>query len=252
MAPDFTVGCIEYADGVVARVTCSLVAPRDKSLTVIGDDGVLVGRQRAQRRLPDLCAVDTGEPLAGSDRTPRQQIERVVPRLGRRNGISGADTQWRASARAVSPATTNRSISAAVRQNWPMPSGEKRPCRLSPELGWHIAELIERLQYPERFRDRQASGVDLRSHTTSASRSLAPHARLDPHSLLQRRAMGGAGDRKRTCTDVAGKGSHCRRRRFNGPQPGDHSPLRRPHPLGNRPKSGRWSRAEPAPRARER
>jgi hypothetical protein len=31
---------------------------------------------------------------------------------------------------------------------------EKRPCRLSPELGWHVAELIERIQYPERFRDR--------------------------------------------------------------------------------------------------
>src|SRR5207247_8336645 len=30
MAPDFMVGCIEYADGVVARVTCGLVAPRDK------------------------------------------------------------------------------------------------------------------------------------------------------------------------------------------------------------------------------
>src|SRR5262249_51159643 len=41
MAPDFTVGCIEYGDGLVARVTCGLVAPKDKSLTVIGDDGVL-------------------------------------------------------------------------------------------------------------------------------------------------------------------------------------------------------------------
>src|SRR5439155_10439285 len=41
MAPDFTVGCIEYADGVVARVTCSLVAPKDKSLTIMGDDGVI-------------------------------------------------------------------------------------------------------------------------------------------------------------------------------------------------------------------
>src|SRR5439155_1232860 len=47
MAPDFTVGCIEYADGVVARVTCGLVAPRDKSLTVVGDEGVLfVGNVR--------------------------------------------------------------------------------------------------------------------------------------------------------------------------------------------------------------
>ena len=31
----------------------------------------------------------------------------------------------------------------------------KRPCRLSPELGWHITELIERLQYPERFGSRR-------------------------------------------------------------------------------------------------
>jgi cellulose synthase/poly-beta-1,6-N-acetylglucosamine synthase-like glycosyltransferase len=28
---------------------------------------------------------------------------------------------------------------------------EKRPCRLSAQLGWHITELIESLQYPERF-----------------------------------------------------------------------------------------------------
>jgi hypothetical protein len=28
---------------------------------------------------------------------------------------------------------------------------EKRPCRLSAELGAHIVELIEHLQYPERF-----------------------------------------------------------------------------------------------------
>jgi predicted dehydrogenase len=41
MAPDFTVGCIEYSEGVVARITCSLVAPKDRSLTIIGDQGIL-------------------------------------------------------------------------------------------------------------------------------------------------------------------------------------------------------------------
>jgi predicted dehydrogenase len=41
MAPGLTVGCIEYANNVVARVTCSLIAPKDKSLTIIGDHGVL-------------------------------------------------------------------------------------------------------------------------------------------------------------------------------------------------------------------
>src|SRR5258706_9626038 len=42
MAPDFTVGCIEYDEQVVARVTCSLLGPKDKSLTIMGDEGVLM------------------------------------------------------------------------------------------------------------------------------------------------------------------------------------------------------------------
>lgn len=42
MAPDFTCGCIEFKDGIVARATCGLVAPRDKSLTIVGDDGYLL------------------------------------------------------------------------------------------------------------------------------------------------------------------------------------------------------------------
>ena len=41
MAPDFSVASIEYQNGIVARVTCSIVAPIDKSLTIIGEDGVL-------------------------------------------------------------------------------------------------------------------------------------------------------------------------------------------------------------------
>src|SRR6185503_20525595 len=42
MPPDFTSGCIAYPGGVVARVTCSVVAPADKSMTIIGDDGITV------------------------------------------------------------------------------------------------------------------------------------------------------------------------------------------------------------------
>jgi hypothetical protein len=42
MAPDFSVGVIEYDDGVVAWVTAGLVAPKDKSLLIIGDKGVLL------------------------------------------------------------------------------------------------------------------------------------------------------------------------------------------------------------------
>jgi predicted dehydrogenase len=40
-APDFSVACIRFDSGVVARLTCSVIAPRDHSIRVIGDGGIL-------------------------------------------------------------------------------------------------------------------------------------------------------------------------------------------------------------------
>jgi len=40
-APDFSVACIKFQSGVVARLTCSIVAPHDHHLKIIGDQGVL-------------------------------------------------------------------------------------------------------------------------------------------------------------------------------------------------------------------
>ncbi len=39
--PDFSVACIQFVSGVVARLTCSIVAPVDHSLKIIGDRGIL-------------------------------------------------------------------------------------------------------------------------------------------------------------------------------------------------------------------
>ena len=44
VTPDFSVGCIEYDHGIVARATSSIVAPLDKSLTIIGERGVIYTR----------------------------------------------------------------------------------------------------------------------------------------------------------------------------------------------------------------
>ncbi|MFI6820241.1 Gfo/Idh/MocA family protein [Micromonospora sp. NPDC050187] len=41
LAPDFSVGVLRTADGVVCRITCGWVAPSDLSFTVVGDQGVL-------------------------------------------------------------------------------------------------------------------------------------------------------------------------------------------------------------------
>lgn len=40
-SPDFSVACIAFGSGVVARLTCSIVAPYDHRIRIIGDEGVL-------------------------------------------------------------------------------------------------------------------------------------------------------------------------------------------------------------------
>jgi predicted dehydrogenase len=40
-APDFSVACIAFQSGVVARLTCSIVAPFDHRFRVIGNEGVI-------------------------------------------------------------------------------------------------------------------------------------------------------------------------------------------------------------------
>ena len=100
MAPDFTVGCIEYRRR----------RGRARHLQSCGAQGQIAdhhrrrrgsdGRRRAQRCLPGLRAIDTAEPVAGGDRAPRQQIATVVSRLGDRMALlapvpDGAETSAR-------------------------------------------------------------------------------------------------------------------------------------------------------------
>ena len=152
MAPDLTVGCIEYASGVVARLTCSLVAPEDKSLTIIGDKGIIsVSNVRN-----DACSVYLRSvPSAGW----RAGAERRINRMRALLHVRGWERDWHfwtriPLVRKAPPYFVDKGkpvdfcrgpaeMAAAIR--------ERRPCRLSPEMGWHIAELVEHLQYPERF-----------------------------------------------------------------------------------------------------
>ncbi|HEY4193315.1 MAG TPA: Gfo/Idh/MocA family oxidoreductase [Mesorhizobium sp.] len=44
LAPDFSVGCLAFKSGVVARLTSGLAAPKDRSLTILGDNGSITVR----------------------------------------------------------------------------------------------------------------------------------------------------------------------------------------------------------------
>src|SRR5262249_3409731 len=149
MAPDLVVGCIEYADGIVARVTCSLLAPRDKSLTIIGDEGVLMVPDVRNDACPVYMRRIPASRIQGG-------IERRINSCRRWAGIRAAGAEWHIWAKYSAP---KRSANRFVSLNKPVdfcrgPAdlveaiNEKRDPRLSGELGWHITELVENLQQP--------------------------------------------------------------------------------------------------------
>ena len=77
MAADFSVGCLTFSSGVVARLTCGLAAPRDRSLTIVGDEGTIVVRDLWDDRSPvHLSRFDEKRPF----------LQRLAGRLERKRG----------------------------------------------------------------------------------------------------------------------------------------------------------------------
>lgn len=56
VTPDFSVACLEFASGMVARLTCSVVAPIDRSIRFFGDQGVIEVHEAWNYRQPVLVA----------------------------------------------------------------------------------------------------------------------------------------------------------------------------------------------------
>lgn len=75
LAPDFSVGCLTFRSGLVARLTSGLAAPRDRSLTIVGEKGTIVVRDLWDNRSPVHVE------LPGSR---RPILHRLVDRLERR------------------------------------------------------------------------------------------------------------------------------------------------------------------------
>jgi len=169
MAPDFSVGCLEFDDGVVARVTCGLVAPRDKSLTVVGDDGVLfVGNVRDDGGPVFVRQYSKGRIESGLAR----RLQRVARWLEARVPASAIDLLF-ASTYSVPAAVARTAVSERKRVDFLLGPAEMadairngRAPRLSADFAAHIVEIVEALQYPERFQ--------FRKETTTAFEPMAP------------------------------------------------------------------------------
>lgn len=92
-APDFSVACIEFESGVVARLTNSVVAPHDHSLRVVGDDGILETKECwdyrspvTSRRLVTVRRRTLLSPIKRHHRMPK-----ASPKLPRSRGAASMD-----------------------------------------------------------------------------------------------------------------------------------------------------------------
>lgn len=128
-APDFSCATLFFRNGVVARLTCSIVAPHNHSLRIIGDEGVL--------------EVDQSWDNAAAVRVRRRYVIRrrlVNSPIARRIKIRGAThpDAVRFGATAMNFALGPKEVLASL--------DEGRPCRLSSDFGLHLNEVSLAIQ----------------------------------------------------------------------------------------------------------
>lgn len=96
--PDYSVACLHFANGASARITCSVVAPRDHRMRVIGDAGEVTSDSYRHYQSP----VFLERYSKGSLNARKFQTLRAHPGLGRLFGIGGRRVKlvrnWKSSA----------------------------------------------------------------------------------------------------------------------------------------------------------
>jgi predicted dehydrogenase len=122
-APDFSVACIRYASGVVARLTCSIIAPADHSIRVFGEQGTLSIDDCWKPRTP----VYVRRRIKVAGRSLMMPFRRALPF----QGAPGMRKQSRG-LKKVDFCLGPLELIASIQ--------ERRPCRLSAHFCLHITE----------------------------------------------------------------------------------------------------------------
>ncbi|MBW2422214.1 MAG: Gfo/Idh/MocA family oxidoreductase [Deltaproteobacteria bacterium] len=138
--PDFSVACLQFAGGVVARLTCSIIAPFDRSIRIIGDDGVLSARD----------CWDYGSTVYLRRRTAlglrAEKHPWVAPFLGvgRRRVPPVRKTRFQYGGRGSDRMDFCRGIAELAAA-----SEEGRACRMSARHALHVNEITLAIAQPE-------------------------------------------------------------------------------------------------------
>ncbi|MBI4238664.1 MAG: Gfo/Idh/MocA family oxidoreductase [Deltaproteobacteria bacterium] len=156
--PDFTLGCLEFDERIVARATTSIVAPLDKSLMIVGDEGVLYTKDIRDDAAPVYIRHHVQRRLCGAFeyrfehwRTRWERWLNWIPW----NWGHHWQLNWKVPfARKPTLRSSGRYKPIDFcRGPVEMVSAlqARRPHRLSASLAIHVTEVIQVLQYPERF-----------------------------------------------------------------------------------------------------
>ena len=159
--PDFSVGCIEYKN-VVARVTLSIVAPLDRSMTIVGTEGILY--------VPDVRNDNSSVyikkiPSSKLEAALEYRIDHYKSKF--ENIINFFPWNWGNRWRFLKNyplIKKTKEVSSGSYKPVDFCNGpaelvdsieEKRDCILSPEMALNTTEIIEMLQYPEKFKNKK-------------------------------------------------------------------------------------------------
>jgi predicted dehydrogenase len=137
---DFSVACIEFASGVVARVTCGIFAPHDHQLRIVGDGGVL----------STADCWDYGSAVYLHKRTKLGLKAEKYPRAARLLGL-GPKEQRLVRKPSFQYKTKGASRMDFARGPAEMAAaiGERRPSRMSARYALHVNEIVLAMQWPE-------------------------------------------------------------------------------------------------------
>ncbi len=135
-AADFSVGCIEFASGVVARLTNSIIAPRHRAMMIVGESAYITLDEVWHYREPYQVRQHHGlnGPRKARPRSLRERLKRAGPvrqmtpaRAPVEPGAPAQDLPMMDFCRGISE------LAAAIEGS--------QPLRLTAALGHHLTEL---------------------------------------------------------------------------------------------------------------
>jgi predicted dehydrogenase len=155
LAEDFSVGCLLFKSGMVARVTSGFAAPRDRSLTILGDQGSITVRDLWDNRSA-VHLEETAQPRPFAQRLARR-LESAISRALPFRQIPGRRLAYpKSSRRRYLPAYPSKIdfMAGVAAQADMIATGE--PAAFSGALALHITEIALALhaggQQPQPYR----------------------------------------------------------------------------------------------------